>query len=192
MKPYFAKFLPTEGEITKSCKAFDSKGILQTLSDNPVLNKLKDWKLAKLYLCSRDIKVGDKCLHPWDGGVKGSREGTLQWNVKLEDLEEENLHVILDLNYDPKYEPYAIRTDKGFGWRNNKTGEQAYIKVIGQISPNAIWVTEGMKFDKDELMWSIFDDYGLDEIDRCNFNELKEPSEFDKIIIRCPTCKIFH
>lgn len=59
---YFAKYLPIEGELTKNCVAIDNKNIVQHIGDNPVLPELKKagWKLAKLFLCSRNIQAGDE------------------------------------------------------------------------------------------------------------------------------------
>ena len=61
MKPYFAKYLPEEGEIEKG-------DFYVTAPDYKNIRKCEDksWgtfemcKKVKLFLCSRDIQVGDK------------------------------------------------------------------------------------------------------------------------------------
>src|ERR1700749_2440719 len=67
MKQYFAKYLPVEGEIQRQkggMKAFDPKGILQHIAGDVSLKLLPNlnekYKKAQLFLCSRDIKEGDK------------------------------------------------------------------------------------------------------------------------------------
>lgn len=63
-KTYFTKYLPVEGEI-KWGDYFKSKGnifrhILNKDKDGNLHKNYKDAKLVKLFLCSRDIQVGDK------------------------------------------------------------------------------------------------------------------------------------
>lgn len=84
IKPYFCKFLPVEGEI-KEAERIYWKGKVYT--HVPILSNFRDktfgiiegekqgthipWdegKPIKLFLCSRDIKVGDT-IHDEDGGV---------------------------------------------------------------------------------------------------------------------------
>ena len=67
MKKYFAKWLSTEGEIPKGAVTFfkedNSRGLTSTKGlPDWVVEKAnqKGWKAAKMFLCSRDIQVGDK------------------------------------------------------------------------------------------------------------------------------------
>lgn len=95
-KPYFAKYLPVKGEIK-----------------------------AKLFLCSRDIQVGDKYFHddfyPYPVG------DIADTNTKVM-----NAHMMVS-NEGEDYE-----------------GDWSY-KVVGEISPEATWVKEGDEFDEDEV-----------------------------------------
>jgi hypothetical protein len=68
MKLYFAKYLPVEGEIKEGdlyladgnlvCKAKIPKKY-----NNPHVPYFDSYKKVKLFLCSRDIQVGDKFFH---------------------------------------------------------------------------------------------------------------------------------
>lgn len=114
-KPYFTKCLPVEGEIIKGDKYFSNEGKVENaIVEGPYHQWLKR---AKLFLCSRDIQVGDEYFI--GDGVK-----------------------------------YYCKTVK-----NGKVHAQAPMiadlkdcyKVIGEISPKATWVKEGMEFDEDEI-----------------------------------------
>lgn len=68
---YKAKYLPVEGEIKQGNKYFASDG---TLCERYASKDVEGDKLAKLFLISTDIKVGDKfqsfsgmCELEWDG-----------------------------------------------------------------------------------------------------------------------------
>jgi len=73
MKPYFAKYLPVEGKGDENCKWQWNNNIKNTgweditPSDMDAiiahgLNPSPEFRKLKLFLCSRDIQVGDK---PW-------------------------------------------------------------------------------------------------------------------------------
>lgn len=53
-----------------------------------------------------------------------------------------------------------------------------YFKVIGEISPNAIWVKEGDEFEENEVKIT-------------NHIKVLPPHNFS-CKIKCPTCKTFH
>lgn len=57
MKKYFAKYLPVEGEIKFPANIYCLSEGLRLNCQSMVC---PDCRLAKLFLCSRDIKVGDK------------------------------------------------------------------------------------------------------------------------------------
>jgi len=75
--------------------------------------------------------------------------------------------------------------------------DENWVKVIGEISPNATWVKEGDEFTEEQL--GIYTDDTLSSmvefvpyncIPEDNWNDLGSP---DIIIgILCPTCKTFH
>lgn len=118
-KPYFAKYLPVEGEIK------EGDWVLSSHKDpnlGPWLYHLigKEWeeyeedckwypgKKAKLFLCSRDIQVGDK----------------VQWCYGT-------------MNFIEEQRTFLEEVDA--------------FKVIGEISPKAIWVKEGDEFEEDQI-----------------------------------------
>jgi hypothetical protein len=88
MKAYFAEWLPVEGEIKRGDRYFDKSGVLQHLSDKVQLSLLpninKSGKLAKLFLCSRDIQVGDKCfcLSVEEGNVRNPNMWIDPWRIR--------------------------------------------------------------------------------------------------------------
>lgn len=155
MKPYFAKYLPVEGEI-RIGKAIDG-GIYSrpNIVDIIVVEDLdKDYGYAKnsnggiyningirkltpvkLFLCSRDIQVGDKVLCPMP-----------YKNNKLEEF------VIVE-----RPENYHLDMLVGKFSDGREMKEPAYLnqmafKVIGEISPDAIfYVKEGDEFDEDQI-----------------------------------------
>ena len=72
MKKYFTKYLPVEGEIqqdnfflTPDGRISQCKDVLESLPQTIVNYNGESWKedelkRVKLFLCSRDIQVGDK------------------------------------------------------------------------------------------------------------------------------------
>jgi hypothetical protein len=179
MKPYFAKYLPEEGEI----KEGDCVQVKSHNSDNipllgagavfTVLRKdnstgreyLEDGKgtlcpaenaqKVKLFLCSRDIQVGDSAC------AKGTFHNIAGFEWKEHHAKEYN---------------------------NNADGY--YYKVIGEISPEAVWVKEGDEFDEDDLVFK--------RVDRENgggwkYVEVEDTAGFPTIVeIKNPSCKHFH
>jgi len=64
MKKYFAKYLPVEGEIRKGLLVRNNlDGLIGECMREPSKEEIRDkeYSLVKLFLCSRDIQVGDKC-----------------------------------------------------------------------------------------------------------------------------------
>jgi hypothetical protein len=106
------------------------------------------YQLYMLFLCSRDIQVGDKTINSNTG----------------------------------KEEEYTEYLKTYF-----KTAtSNPHFKVIGEISPEAVWVKEGDEFDEYQMGY-----WGTNnrEVDTREFG-------FEGYIpyckIKCPTCKIFH
>jgi len=143
MKPYFAKLVPVEGPIKAGDKyilgkslglAAYGKGYIGTavIDFTPEAQRDQEAKILKLFLCSRDIKVGDKAKwsksDPWGviSEIGGSRENG------------DDYIVIKDYENGQKLNP------------NDCTFESSY-KIIGPISPEATWVKEGDEFDENEV-----------------------------------------
>jgi hypothetical protein len=196
MKKYFCKYLPVEGEIKEGdiCyftqfKEFgtatmvydelcfvsfpqESKGSLTS----PISRNLDDKRPYKLFLCSRDISIGDKVRRPSGFSERPDLEFTVN---SIGERDGKKLYKEGDENYHTK-----------------GTEENTY-KVIGEISPEAVWVAEGMEFDEDE--WSLFGYYsntpyvleGLMKNPEYQ-EEYKEMYHDFVVKIKCPTCKQFH
>lgn len=118
MKSYFAKYLPVSGGIRKGDMFIDPSEydtVHEAAMDIPKNSSMK----AKLFLCSRDIRVGDNFYH----------------NGTLEDME-------------------ATTVNNGFVYNGKaiRFPIQECFQVIGEISPEAVWVTEGREFGEDELI----------------------------------------
>jgi hypothetical protein len=140
MKPYFAKYLPVEGKIKKGDKYIITKasdlgtkfgydtGYIGTAAIDflPQAQKDQEAKILKLFLCSRDIQVGD----------------TVKALLTNNDF-------IVEKTDDSTGEVYYIAYGILCPARNA-------VKVIGEISPDATWVTEGMEFDRNdfEMRWT--------------------------------------
>jgi hypothetical protein len=103
-KPYFAISLPVKEEITEG---------------NYWLHL--NAKKIKLFLCSRDIKVGDKAYS---------------------DVLKDNIERIVVPSIQEALELGSIPT--------LTVGAEGY-KIIGEISPDAKWVKEGDEFDENEI-----------------------------------------
>lgn len=131
MKPYFAKYLPVEGEIKEGDMYWFNGSPTELRKDNNDAHGMCSCKKVKLFLCSRDIQIGDKVR--W-------LTGNGEWGNSV-------------VTGDPSK---LIET----------------YKVIGEISPEAIWVKEGDEFDEGDIS--------------------RRGCLGDLILIKCPTCKKFH
>lgn len=148
MKPYFAKYIPVPGEIRRikgGMRAFDSNGVLQYIAEDVQLkllpNLYKKYKCAALFLCSRDIKVGDKIRSPQSGN------GRTGFVYSSNDISKEFTVVGND-------------TDRAWITEEKKyLDKHASFKVIGLISPEATWVKEGDEFDEDEIQIIFMKNY---------------------------------
>lgn len=157
MKPYFAKYIPVEGEIkdgdyyllyshgmksgTRSKQqgageyAIEPKWTTHQYSGSTI-DKLSnhtpigDRRKAKLFLCSRDIKEGDKVYKEGIAGAIGEE--------------------VLKIAHDGIYGNVAIyRQEDGSETSDFCTN---LFKAIGEISPGALsFVKEGDRFDKEDI-----------------------------------------
>lgn len=138
-KKYFAKYLPVEGEIQEG-DTFLEHGISYRLLHKRdteciicTLNLEKQFSAvcrnpvkSKLFLCSRDIQIGDTNLQHYDPLT----------NTKCAD-EPRSIKNEEDLLYLKDYIENVERYD--------------CFKVLGEISPEATWVKEGDVFNDDEV-----------------------------------------
>lgn len=160
-KPYFTKYLPVEEE-TEEGDYYISH--LHTTPEK--MGGINLWSFpiqkVKLFLCSRDIQIGDK--------------------VRKQDSEEFEWTMMMDS---------CIPSDKVF-------------KVLGEVSPQAIWVKEGDEFSEEEIGIQTFYTYdengsglrsGLAKVGESIFVGGRGViTSIDKVIvlIKCPTCGTFH
>ena len=129
---YFTKYLPLEGEINLEDSYLlrvDSsiqKGDFILKNDGSTRSKLDmlckgSILKVKLFLCSRDIQVGDKIWHT-----------SLKEQDICEDIVEEAIH---------------IKSDR----EGHYSSMNQWFKVLGEISSGAIWVKEGDEFEEDQI-----------------------------------------
>lgn len=158
MKLYFAWYIPVDGEITWEMGEIplfyydlNNKGYLCTGKRMPNLQvkcTLNNghvfyegharFKQAKLYICSRNITTGDKVKFRL---AAGAIEKELQCiDAYMDDKIDggKSLTVVLE---DGEYKIYTTPD----------TTNQCY-KVLGSVSENATWVTDGMQFDREDLL----------------------------------------
>lgn len=140
MKPYFAKYLPVEGEIKEgevyhskwrsenkfyhysTCAKIENGRVYPTEGVGAESGfPLEDGTKVKLFLCSRDIQVGDLLYNP-----------ITNTEAVCRDVE------------------HAIKV--------------GYVKKIGEISPEATWVKEGDEFDESEWKDENNDRKNYDEL----------------------------
>ncbi len=163
MRKYFTKYLPVEGEIFQN-NQFLFKGNLYKAGqidqdriedfNHDKTFPLSQCKKVKLFLCTSEIKVGDSYF----------------WSQNLSEIR------------------IAKSIENGFV----STGQEATsmhtpvtngnFKVLGEVSPEAVWVTDRMEFNEHEvrLMNDLSHSLG------------NPPKAITYYRILCPTCKTFH
>lgn len=169
MNKYFTKYLPVEEEIKNNTTVYKEglgygvvveyrrpKEIYVRFNDEPDEDVVDyddvELKVVKLFLCSRDIQVGDKYLTA------------------------------------PDYTKERICEDNSYSFEH-------CLKVIGKVSPEAVWVTEGMEFEEEDVQVICYDG---EDTWVFSAEEWKEEIEEEhsylwyKIQIKCPNCEHFH
>jgi hypothetical protein len=131
MKKYIVKYIPVDDEIKSGDKYLHKNGHVQTTSKNLPLTTLKyineNCKKVELFLCSRDIQVGDEIVP------------ILNWETPLVC---DPIKVYKEGDKGPIGEPYQIWNERlGF----------SYMKILGRLSPHATWVKENDEID--EIMY---------------------------------------
>lgn len=148
MKPYFAKYLPIEGEIKEGDKVQLPKAGNFTIVDAIVSNGKIGWntkaghvyfyadsKVAKLFLCSRDIQVGDK-VKSFNYPEQLEREVVnLRTSKKLVGAKDHSeIYHLADIQYPNEVNTAAVSN---------------FFKVIGEILTPGI--TENQQFTEKEI-----------------------------------------
>jgi hypothetical protein len=132
MKPYFCRYLPVEGEPQKGDKVIYPAGSDWTTDYDQAV---KDATRActpikvKMFLCTRDIKPGDK--------IRGEYPSTISFDVEC-----------LRDDKDSAVPHWAVRRQDGNEYYYAK---QDSFKVIGEVSPEAIWVKEWDEFIEENI-----------------------------------------
>lgn len=164
-KPYFTKYLPVEGEIKEGDSVAFNGDTTNVFKIGPKVTVLleKD-KKVKLFLCSRDIQVGDKFTQKGIDMLHPTARFTCIGFTKDGDIKDDDNHA------------YAAAT---------------VYKVIGEVSPEAIWVKEGMEFEESEVKITHIDDESI-IIDRDSMSGDPVFGSKKIIKIKCSQCKTFH
>lgn len=141
MKTYFTKYLPVEGEIQEGDWITDDKfNIGKCLQKDSEflecscfygMTDIINWRKLKLFLCSRDIKVGDK-----------------YWYIDV--TENNKIHKgisnIIEVAPEPDGHLAVMFDNNTFLWI------EEVFKVVGEISLDALsYVKEGDEFDEDDV-----------------------------------------
>lgn len=181
MKSYFAKWLPVEGEVKTGDNYIDTlakiPGKVWRLYPEGIDFPLEQMRKVQLFLCSRDIKAGDKV-----------------WDWLNERFEEVDTSFIAEETSDGKNVPcwYLKTQPKTF----HET--QFLIKVIGPISLEATWVKEDDEFEEKEVeawWWTDKYEYFQRQVYRSEKHDKKKENLFLKLKkvfkIKCPCCGEF-
>ncbi len=175
---YFCKYLPIKGEIKEGDKILNPYNEIQTcisLEKGIGINeicwiKVKETTTLQQILNSQKVKfyLCSRDIQVGDIVSIPSMIGSFQIHEEGKEPIENSVITL----------KYAIKAN-------------AY-KVIGEISKDAIWVTEGDEFEEENLQLVIWDksetyadEFSLNEVNRF-LDHTKE------IRIRCSNCKTFH
>lgn len=164
--PYFTKYLPVEGEIKEGDivqgvsgyfyqvkDIFHDAGKATSIKGESLL--LSQLQKVKLFLCSRDIQVGDKYRITDGFGTDGIE----------------------------------------FEFKEGQPKRTSAFKVIGEISPAAVWIKEGDEVDEAQTLPVILYADNKPVLPYTWGKELQNdyPKEYrDAYQIKCPTCGTFH
>lgn len=181
MKKYFTKYLPVEGEI----------------------KEIKDtWVITPSGLGQFELRSHTTDLQPTSQIVVHTKNGYKSFN----ELDIKPIKLFLcsrdiqggDRVADEKGQNYYV----DYGNISVIGSKIQGYKVIGEISPDAIWVKEGDEFDENEIQFITlsYTMFSRDEPERISCTEkewlstkIEDYCTISKAIeIKCPTCKQFH
>lgn len=144
-KIYFTKCLPVEGEIKEEDYWRAANGdIIPPGSGERILfhaNQTRQ-KRVKLFLCSRDIQVGDNIIADYivDKG------GEYEMHVHKEG------EILNDKDFDDHWQIKTKDTFYQSGYATEWALKKGCFKIIGEISPDALgYVKEGDEFDENDV-----------------------------------------
>lgn len=194
---YFAKYLPVEGPAQEGwcfykgellnawrCDAHDItwctiKGQFLAPGESYGYADCEELKTAKLFLCSRDIQVGDKVKVPRTKDNFDNNNFDIEGTINS--VGNNEVSVKIDDYFSPFPKNYCI-------------------KVIGSILSAATWVREGDEFEEDEveewfwhikqkaLMFKVSEDWVPKFLELCKDKEWYERGHY---MIKGP-CGFYH
>jgi hypothetical protein len=144
-KPYFAEYIPVEGEIKVGDIVLEqlTTGDIEPFEihhENDI--DLNNQKKAKLFLCSRDIQVDDTVyLHKEE--LLLHQDKTEVWVQPADELKV--------LSIKNKTVTVCIKKLHDTGTSGGQFAPEELFKIIGEISPDALsYVKRGDEFDENE------------------------------------------
>lgn len=206
MSKYFAKFLPVEGEpkeigdyyeiekgsvgviLEKTSKPFRfrTRGLTGYFKDKEAPDNILSQKKMKLFLCSKDIEVGDEIYLP---------------NFLMEMYSDESFDKVEVTSINEKTEVYHFQVKSSFGGMLH-SGVYKYdnpYKIVGEISTEVIWIKEYDKFGQEDIKRQFYDDSGSSDsewFDYCPLHTEEDwnetPIDQKRIQIKCSQCQNFH
>jgi hypothetical protein len=139
-----------------------------------VLPKKKAVKVStNMYLCTKDINIGDKVKHTAGYPFVGYAEFLYKHDWLI--VREEANSIAVEKRINTNFNVYVTAPTYNNGAEVTVCGWNLY-KVVGIISPDAIWVKEGNTFTEED-------------IHRCFSGDALVTGT---VKIKCPTCKTFH
>jgi len=177
MRKYFTKYLPVEGEIFQNNQFLFKDNLYKAgqIDQDRVEDfnhdktfPLSQCKKVKLFLCTSEIKLGDTWYSDWFHPYPNGE--VADTNTKVMDA---NMSV---------------------GGPND---EHHPFKVVGEVSINAVWVTDRMEFEENEVEIHVnhrkFPDMSFLLSDWEEYRTLKNKTNRNLLTkLLCPTCKTFH
>ncbi len=205
MRKYFTKYLPVEGEVQEGGKFLHTNtGLIETAIHvhGPHTHPHKP---VKLFLCTSEIKVGDRILNNEGEEVTVAYVGKDQLNYDVVGwVQDKHVYLKEKQSFSDWLNPLLISAKS----THRTCLRHQASKVLGEVSTNAIWVTDRMEFDEDEVEeWYWHLKQNCFAIPVCFAEEVSNKSPnfhpntwetnkeaFKRGIFKilCPTCKTFH
>ncbi len=209
-KPYFATRLIDNSEISVGdvildiVYAMDYPAIVEKISEDGEtfitheearpdykfnIKKKDAVKLSGLYIATNRVCVGDDDIYVEPAALRDKRQGL---NFKLIEVEElEGGYELAYIEYlSNPHLPDSVGKVREWPYRN-------IWKVVGRISPEAVWVKSGDTFSEEEIrIRKICHDDSCPPYDsycsHCGSSRTCENDEGDEVLILNPSCKHFH
>ncbi len=172
---FFTKYLPVDGIITKGDYFLmgENKRVTLCEADKDAEYFTKEgYQKVKLFLCSDDIQVGDNVF---------LENGYNYFSKAIDKINNSDRDIILETMPE-----------------NRKSGTIDYremVKVLGEVSPDAIWIKNDMEFDKTDVQRYVIANDSLPVLPLAWGDELKSrhPDQYrDAYKFKCGNCKTFH